>query len=564
MLVLLSGAVAFSPAAGSAAESDAILPEEFSETRPMKLSESADRSARATALYLQALFEEEAEGPDRSLETKRRVLALDPGFSALAIDTAHEYLRRNEVTEAISVLKDAAKARPTETGPALALSAIYLRQLSKPDLAERYALQAVQAAPDEAPGYEAAWEVYRNGPQRQKIESLFQRASKREFAKPDFWIQIADLRLRDAALDGRTTGVEVESISGFLERAAADGAKADDLVRTADAFVLLGRIGRASELYSVALKLRPGDSQIRERLAASLLETGDTGGAIELLEEIVASNALDIRVYDQLAKLYLQAQDFPRALANLRQSLLLAVPEPRRYEDVIRLSLATGDFEAARDLSIEAESKFPRAVEFSLLQAIALSELKKHDEAMKVFERTLIAAPNSRPDLLNADFFFSYGVAAEHAGRTVKAAELFKKSIELDPENSARACNYLGYMWADRNENLEEAEQLIRRALSLDPNNGSYLDSLGWVFFRQGRYEEALQELLRAAAALEAPNAVVFDHIGDTYEKLSRVSEAVLYWQKAHQLDPGNSAITAKLDAHSARVARKPGDDASP
>lgn len=562
MLVLLVAVVGI--AAAPAAEVDAILPEEFDDVRPMELSDSADRTARATALFLQALFEEEAEGPDRALETKRRVLALDPGFAELAIDAAHQYLRRNEVTEAISVLKDAAKARPSETGPALALSAIYLRQLRKPDLAERYAMQAIQAAPDDAAGYESAWEVYRNGPQRQKIDSLFQRASRREFAKPDFWLQMADLRLRDAALDGRTTDTEIEAVSGLLERAAADGASASELVRTADAFVLLGRVGRASELYSLALKLKPGTGEIRERLAASLIETGDTGGAIELLEEIVASNPLDIRVYDQLAKLYLQAQDLPRALSNLRQSLLLAPPEPRRYEDVVRLSLATGDFESANDLSTEAAGKFPRAVEFTLYQAISLSELKRHDEAMKAFERTLIEAPNSRPDLLDADFYFGYGVAAEQAGRTVKAAELFKKSIDLDPENSARACNYLGYMWADRNENLEEAEQLIRRALSMDPNNGAYLDSLGWVFFRQGRYEEALRELLRASAALTEPDPVVYEHIGDTYEKLSRISEAVLYWQKAHQLDPENAALTAKLDAHASRVARKPESEKAP
>ncbi len=539
-------------------ESDAFLPEEFSAPRPLRLSAEADREARAAALFLQALFEEESEGPDKALSTKRRVLALDPGFTELAIDAAHQYLRRGENTEAISVLKDAAKANPDDLAPPLALSAIYLRQLQKPELAERYALQALQSEPDNAAGYEALWEVYRNGSSRTKIESLFNRAGKREFAKPEFWLQIADLRMRDAALDGRTTATEIESISGLLERAASDRANAEALAKAGDYYVLLGRLERAAGLYSLALKLRPTLENIRERLAGCLLETGDTAEAIVILEEIVKENPLEIRAYDQLAKLHLAAGDRERALSHLRQSLLLAAPEPRRFEDVIQLSLATRNAKSALEAANEAVKKFPRNVEFQLYRAIALSEQDQHEEAIKAFEQTFVAAMNSRPDLLDADFFFGYGVAAEQAGRIVKASELFKKSIELDPANSARACNYLGYMWADRNENLDEAEELIRRAVAMEPNNGAYLDSLGWVLFRKGRYEEALQELLRAAAALKEPDAVVFDHIGDAYEKLGKTAEAVLYWQKALQVDPANSAVTAKLDRHASRVARQP------
>ena len=77
----------------------------------------------------------------------------------------------------------------------------------------------------------------------------------------------------------------------------------------------------------------------------------------------------------------------------------------------------------------------------------------------------------------------SYGTAAERAGHYAKAAELLQKSIALAPNASAEACNYLGYMWADRNERLDEAESLIRRALEFEPSNAAYIDSLGWVFF---------------------------------------------------------------------------------
>jgi tetratricopeptide (TPR) repeat protein len=113
-------------------------------------------------------------------------------------------------------------------------------------------------------------------------------------------------------------------------------------------------------------------------------------------------------------------------------------------------------------------------------------------------------------------------------------------------------------MWVERSENLDEASQLIRRALDMEPSNGAYIDSLGWLFFRQGKFDEALTELLRAAELLSEPDAVVFEHLGDTFDKLGRKAEAVLYWQKALQLNPESKQVAAKLDKTAENVAKQP------
>ncbi|HVE15581.1 MAG TPA: tetratricopeptide repeat protein, partial [Chthoniobacterales bacterium] len=131
------------------------------------------------------------------------------------------------------------------------------------------------------------------------------------------------------------------------------------------------------------------------------------------------------------------------------------------------------------------------------------------------------------------------------------------KSIELDPKNP-EAYNALGYMWIEQKQNLPESERLIRKALTFDPENGAYLDSLGWCFYQSGKYEEALAELLRAAKAMPESDSVVFEHIGDTYRALNRTAEAVLYWQKAVQLDPGNKTLLGKIDSATDKVAQKP------
>jgi tetratricopeptide (TPR) repeat protein len=160
--------------------------------------------------------------------------------------------------------------------------------------------------------------------------------------------------------------------------------------------------------------------------------------------------------------------------------------------------------------------------------------------------------------MLDARFYFDYGGAAERAGRHDLAASMLKKSIDLDPANAGEAYNYLGYMWADLGQNLDEAETLIRRALAMEPSNGAYIDSLGWLYYHQGKYQEALTELLRAAEALPEPDPTVYGHVADAYHKLGKTAEAVLYWQKALALDPENKEFIAKLDEASKKVAEQP------
>jgi len=547
-----------------AAEADWLRADDFSPPEPMRLEKKSERLAQAIAMYLQAIFEEEDGGPDSSLDTKRKVLALDPAFHDLAIHVANQYLRRGQTAEALAILKDASKAAPKEIAPVLALASVYLRHLEKPDLAEKYALQALAAAPDEPGPYESLLEIYRAGGQSKKVEALFQQALKRKNAGAKFWLKMAEARTQDNAKNaGLPQTAVIDAIATFLERAVSSaGEDAPTLARAADYFVLCGRLERAASLYQSAIGLRPRLPGNREKLVACLLQTGDTTGAIKWLGEIVQENPLDVRAYDQLAELHCRAGDFPRALSNLRQALLLAPPDPRRYDSVINLCFHTNEGKAAIEAATDAEKKFPLLIEFTLYRAIALSDDKQHEEAIKAFEKTLVGAANTKPQLLDGTFYFAYGAAEEQAGHPAKAAELFFKSIAADPQKSAKACNYLGYMWAERNENLAEAEKLIRRALEMEPTNGSYLDSLGWVFFRQGKYPEALAELLRAAEAV--PDPVVYEHIGDAYEKLGGVAEAVLYWQKALNLAPENLALTKKLDANSARVAGKPATPQTP
>ena len=106
-------------------------------------------------------------------------------------------------------------------------------------------------------------------------------------------------------------------------------------------------------------------------------------------------------------------------------------------------------------------------------------------------------------------------------------------AIDLNPDY-AHLLNYLGYSWIDRGENLAEGEELINRAVSLEPNDGYIVDSLGWAYYRTGRMEEAVDALERAVV-LRPEDTVINDHLGDAYWMVGRRTEARYQWIRAQR-----------------------------
>src|SRR5207237_2989315 len=198
----------------------------------------------------------------------------------------------------------------------------------------------------------------------------------------------------------------------------------------------------------------------------------------------------------------------------------------------------------------EARQHCPHTPEIVYYLAIAQREAKHFQEAVITFEEALHEAETEGAEITNARFYFDYGAAAEQAGLYDKAADLFKKAIAVDPSNSADAYNYLAYMWAEHNMHLDEAEEMIKLALQADPSNGAYIDTLGWLEFRKGKFDQALTDLQRAAQKLTRDDPVVLEHLGDTCAKLNRSTQAPDAWQKARNLDPKHKKLAAKSDKH--------------
>lgn len=141
----------------------------------------------------------------------------------------------------------------------------------------------------------------------------------------------------------------------------------------------------------------------------------------------------------------------------------------------------------------------------------------------------------------NDQVYFLLGAASERMKDYDNAEEYFKKTISLNPQN-ANALNYLGYMLIDRGVRIEEGIDYIKRALQIDRDNGAFLDSLGWGYFKLNKLDLAEDNLRMALQRLD-DNAVVHDHIGDLYFKLGKFKDAIQHWEiavkaKSNEIDP--------------------------
>ena len=170
----------------------------------------------------------------------------------------------------------------------------------------------------------------------------------------------------------------------------------------------------------------------------------------------------------------------------------------------------------------------------------AYHRLERYEASIAPLERLLARQPATAP------VAFLLGAAHEREGERGEAESAFRRALEIEP-GFHPALNYLGYMLAEKGERLEEALGLVRRAVALEPDNGAYVDSLGWAHFQLGQYQEALSFLERAAR-LEPGDATIYEHLADTYRALGRADDALQHYRRALALDDENAdAVRNKL-----------------
>ena len=293
--------------------------------------------------------------------------------------------------------------------------------------------------------------------------------------------------------------------------------------------MILERLDRTEEAvreYRAVLTAVPQDRPTRYLLAGALLELGQLDEAERELKDLAIRFPDDLQAYTQLANLYVRRNDIPAAEAAIEKALSLDADAVMPRAVLAEIRFRQKRHEEAERIAREILADHPGERQVQVLLAYSLAGMERFQEAVDQLQNLLGADPaNLRWRYLLSGIYTEMGDSP--------AAERELLHILDDHPEYGPANNDLGYLWAERGVNLARAESMIRKALEAEPENPAYLDSMGWVLYKRGRFEEALEALQSAAGLAPEYDAVVWDHLGDTLWRLSRRDEAGEAWQKA-------------------------------
>jgi len=297
-----------------------------------------------------------------------------------------------------------------------------------------------------------------------------------------------------------------------------------------------------------------------ERLAAVYVEENKIDLAVATYQKMIdLGGKYAVTGYQGQVDAYREAHEFDKSLAVAQKA---AAADPKNPDLKLMLAGELADqghpeegLAMAKSLLDGATPDQQRTVWFAIGQMDV--RLRRWKDAEDAFDKgePLATKKDDRTYLL-----FLRGELADREKHSEQAEQYFRQALELDPEN-AMTLNYLGYMWADKGIKLPEALKMITKAVSIEPMNGAYLDSLGWVYFKMGEYELA-EDNLRSAVNRDQTDPTVHMHLGDLYEKTGRIRLAAAQWELSlaefaksspADIEPGDVARVQKM-LESARV----------
>jgi tetratricopeptide (TPR) repeat protein len=487
MLTLAGGGVGFAQSPAAAPAGDAAAQAYFEFLLARRLSGQGD--------------------PVGALEALKRAHALDPQSAEILAETAALHARQNRPTEAVATAERALKIDPKnlEANRMLGLLFAAWSDGGVPPPAGRTQAELRTAAIEHLTRIADTPAIATDLNLQLTLARLQMRAGQADRAIPilENIVSQAPFATEPYTLlaEARLSVGRVDAAIQALEMAAELNPR--HYVTLGELYERQGRWSAAAGAYEQAAKnIRSSGRDVRLRWATALLNIADGKGAAQardVLKEYLVTSPQDARGLFLLSSANLQMRDFTAAEEVARKLLAL---DPSSLAGLRALSAALagrGDHRGVVDL---------------------LSPFSKNASGRG-------KGSESEAALLLAQLGHSYTELGQHD----QAIASLTAAVASDPM-SAPALNSLGYTLAERGERLDEAVNFIERALKVEPDNPSYLDSLGWALLKQGRVEEAEPHLRRASDALPS-QSVIQDHFGDVLARRGKFSEAIGAWERA-------------------------------
>jgi tetratricopeptide (TPR) repeat protein len=562
-------------------------------------------------IYLRSLGDVSAtngqpETVNRAVEQYREINRLDPSDTESALWLARLYRLKNEHDKAEEVLRSILKSDP-ENEPAIE----QLTQLLMDEGKSAEAVTLLEGIIAHSPSpvlLDLLGDAYTQTHELAKAEEAYRKA-----------VELDPSELSHQRGLGQTLLAEEkfpEALKVYQKLSDVMPDDSDVYLRIAQIYRELHQLDKAEENLVKARQYAPGSLEVMYNEAMLYQAQGRYEDAIRVLSDAVTgikgqSPALPSRrrslaiLYQQLGQLYRDTQNYQASIFTFEELGHLGEEEDRRARMMIMDTYrAAKDLPKALQTGKEALAKYPADPSIRTSQALLLGENGQTDDAVKMLKAQLHGDAGDREIYLNVAQVYERGrhyreaEESAHAAEVLpgqarekemvwfllgaiyerqklfdKAEEQFKKVLAVNPKN-APVLNYYGYMLGDLGIRLDEAEALVQQALKEDPFNGAYLDSLGWIYFKENKLS-ASETTLRKAVARERHDATIHSHLGDLYAKMGRSELAAAEWEKSllewHRSLPADmeadkvAELEKKISQSKHRVAQKStANDAKP
>jgi tetratricopeptide (TPR) repeat protein len=378
-------------------------------------------------------------------------------------------------------------------------------------------------------------------------------------------------------------GAPLEAINTYNKLLDLIGLNWDVLVQLSQLYEQLQRYEDAAEAYQEMLSIDPANLDLKKRLIEMYLRAGKPDSALERLDELLDVERSNPDVQALIGDIYLEKNDVPKALEyfdpvlqgdsvamdtklhvvegmlqhSQKDSTLVDRARPilenlqrhspsdwRPYWYLGFVGFSTRNDSFALKNFRKVTELTPRNPDAWYYTGTIYFRMGLHDSAAYSLERSVEINPR------NVDALGALGLTYDAMKRHVDSDRIYEQALRLDAHNHIILNNY-SYSLAERGIELERALHMAREAVEKQPENSSYLDTIGWVYFKLGKYEEALKYIGKAVALRDAVGengATLNDHLGDVYYMLNDKEKAMEYWKRALEMNSKNEALKSKIE----------------
>ncbi len=504
---------------------------------------------------------------DEAIEEYKRSLALDPDSDLLNQVLAREYSRVGKPEEAFKIYDKILKTSK-DIRTMLQAVVFYIEQENLPE-AEKICKKIILIEPNNINGYFYLGNIYYKQDKTAGAIEMFNRvveidpgadtsyfnlglaySKKGDFlnaekyyrkaveVNPDYSVPVYALGLM-FQIQGRPEKA-IEEYNKLLEHSKFDPHAYKSLGL---AYAQLKNYDEAVKALEKAAVLDPNDLDSLHRAALILYQEKKYQEVLVYAKRILNSDPANAEAYQLLGTAYAELGKPGESQTAYEKFVELDPANPAGYIYLAYLYTKKQDYPGMIELLEKGTAKLPENVDLKIYLGGAYFETKNYEKGETAYREALKLKKDDERAL------YSLGVLLERRGKFEEAVSSFKSVLALDPKN-AEAYNYAGYIYADQNQNLEEALKLINEAVRLEPENGAYADSLGWVYFRMGKFAAARKETERAVLLMKgsgSEDAVIFEHLAEIYLKEKLTEKAVEMYEKSLKLLE-NTELRKKLN----------------